>query len=219
MSKMKLTRIGENAWGHMAYQDTETGRYYLDLNYGVSETLDLHTCSPSDDMDGEPGFPVKWDYEIINPITEREKREKQYESQYMMLGRLIGDCRAYFGNGRGDESSDCRYQNECFIWGKDIKKLVAEMKRLWHVFPDDLKPQWVTWEEIEGYEKRTCSEEEERGPWQVKGIVWDTDGEDPEELDLPTEVEVPGDVDEDGIADWLSDEYGYCVYHYEMKYE
>lgn len=154
MEKMKLKRIGENAWGHMVYQDVETGKYYLDLNYGFGETLDLHTCSPSDDMDGEPDSPLKREYEIINPITDREKREKQHQFQYMMLSRLIGDCRAFFGDERGDESADCRYKNECFIWGKDIKVLVAEVKKLWHQIPEDIKPEWMTWKEVEEFEKK-----------------------------------------------------------------
>lgn len=71
MDKIKLERIGENASGNMVYQDVDTGKYYLDLNYGFGETLDLHTCSPSDDMDGEPDFPLKREYEIINPITAK----------------------------------------------------------------------------------------------------------------------------------------------------
>jgi len=45
----------------------------------------------------------------------------------------------------------------------------------------------------------------------VSDIVWDTDGEDAEDLELPTQVEVPLCVDEDDIADYLSDRYGYCV--------
>ena len=45
----------------------------------------------------------------------------------------------------------------------------------------------------------------------VSDIVWDTDGEDAEDLGLPTQVEVPLCVDEDDIADYLSDRYGYCV--------
>ncbi len=45
----------------------------------------------------------------------------------------------------------------------------------------------------------------------VSDIVWDTDGEDTEDLELPTQVEVPLCVDEDDIADYLSDRYGYCV--------
>lgn len=155
METMKLKRIGENAWGYMTYQDMDTGKFYLDLNYGFSEALDLHTCSPSDDMDGEPDSPLKRPYEIVNPITEREKREKQYKFQYMMLSRLQSDCVGYFGRD-DDESShmDCRYHNEHFIWGKDIRKLVSEMKRLWDEIPEDLKPEWLTREEVEGFCKR-----------------------------------------------------------------
>ena len=79
---------------------------------------------------------------------------------------------------------------------------------MWHDF------DWV--KEMLGI---SDEEEEERDPWQVKSIVWDTDGEDPKELELPTEVEVPGDVEEDEIADWLSDEYGYCVESYALERE
>ncbi len=42
------------------------------------------------------------------------------------------------------------------------------------------------------------------------GVEWDTDGMDEEELDLPTEVEIPIDLDEDRVSDWLSDMYGFC---------
>lgn len=42
-------------------------------------------------------------------------------------------------------------------------------------------------------------------------VEWDTDGMDEEELDLPSEVEVPSDIDEDQVSDWLSDLYGFCV--------
>lgn len=69
-------------------------------------------------------------------------------------------------------------------------------------------------------EEEEEEEEEERGPWKVVNIVWDVDEEDGEEdPGLPTEVEVPDDVDEDDIADWLSDEYGYCVESYELADE
>ena len=56
---------------------------------------------------------------------------------------------------------------------------------------------------------------------KVRNIVWDT--YDPseetvsqEELDLPSEVEIPEDVvatfeNEDDPIGWLSDEYGFCI--------
>lgn len=43
------------------------------------------------------------------------------------------------------------------------------------------------------------------------GVEWDTDGMDEEELDLPNEVEVPGELDDEDVADYLSDTYGFCV--------
>lgn len=43
----------------------------------------------------------------------------------------------------------------------------------------------------------------------ASNIVWDKDGED---VDLPTTVtDIPGDLEDDEVADWLSNEYGWCV--------
>ena len=56
---------------------------------------------------------------------------------------------------------------------------------------------------------------------KVRNIIWDTydPSEEPvsqEELDLPSEVEIPEDVvatfeNEDDYIGWLSDEYGFCI--------
>ena len=40
------------------------------------------------------------------------------------------------------------------------------------------------------------------------GIEWETDGED---VDLPEEVEIPENVSDDDIADYLSDKYNFLV--------
>jgi hypothetical protein len=46
----------------------------------------------------------------------------------------------------------------------------------------------------------------------AKNIDWDTDGSVDTELpDLPTTVVLPDGIDEDDVADYLSDEYGWCV--------
>lgn len=42
----------------------------------------------------------------------------------------------------------------------------------------------------------------------VSRIEWETDGE---AVSLPTEVEVPDGLDDDGIAEYLSDTYGWLV--------
>ena len=46
-------------------------------------------------------------------------------------------------------------------------------------------------------------------------IKWDTDGEDIK--DLPERVEIPFFVDDEEIADFLSDEYGYCVFGFNIE--
>lgn len=40
-------------------------------------------------------------------------------------------------------------------------------------------------------------------------IKWDTDGEPHE---LPGIVDLPDDLEEDAVADWLSDRFGFCVF-------
>jgi hypothetical protein len=52
-------------------------------------------------------------------------------------------------------------------------------------------------------------------------IDWDTDGE---EIDLPKEVTIPESVakehnagDDTAVADYLSDEYGWCVNSLKVK--
>ena len=104
---------------------------------------------------------------------------------------------------------------------KGFKYKGFDILETYEVPTDDLQyyifdPLWLTPEKEEvllGFAEKY------KKPWQVKGIVWDTDGGDPKELDLPTEVEVPGDVEEDEIADWLSEEYGYCVESYALERE
>ena len=43
---------------------------------------------------------------------------------------------------------------------------------------------------------------------KVYNIIWETDGLD---VRLPKEIDLPNNFDEDRIADYLSDEYGFLV--------
>ena len=55
-------------------------------------------------------------------------------------------------------------------------------------------------------------------------IDWDTENDDfleydeNDDLDLPNEVEIPNDIDEEMIADYLSDTYGFCINSFTIKY-
>ena len=46
-------------------------------------------------------------------------------------------------------------------------------------------------------------------------VNWDTDGYSVEELGLPTIVDMPT-LNEEDIADYLSDNYGYCVFSFKI---
>ena len=50
---------------------------------------------------------------------------------------------------------------------------------------------------------------------KITNITWETDGIEPEELSLPTEIELPEDVD--AINDYLSDTYGWLVIDWSIE--
>lgn len=47
-------------------------------------------------------------------------------------------------------------------------------------------------------------------------VNWDTDGHSAKELGLPEVVDMPT-LNEENIADYLSDEYGYCVESFKIE--
>lgn len=77
-----------------------------------------------------------------------EKSEPKF--RYMMLSRLKQDCDYYFGNGG---------QNPKNLWAEDEITQIITMKSIWESFPDEDKPEWLTWDEILDYERRMCVEE------------------------------------------------------------
>lgn len=154
---LELTRIGEHYMEGGLYQD-EKGRYYVDGHHepeddGVSS---VYILSPSDDPDGEPNYMVTCHIRILNPLTEKERREKNFRLEYMVLSRLNNDISAYFGKYGNEKKDkwDCRYRNASYLFGGNVKEHVAKMKQLWNKFPEDLKPEWCTWEQIISYENR-----------------------------------------------------------------
>ncbi len=144
MARLRLTRVGEDSWNRMTYEDTN-GNFYKDIDIFSDETpTTLYTSSPSKDFDGEPDCPIS-DFEITNPLTEREIREGKYRTQYAMLSRLKMDCAYFLGYG-----GRC----ERHLWAGNVADHIAEMKKLWQGFPDDIKPEWCTWGQILEYERK-----------------------------------------------------------------
>ena len=76
-------------------------------------------------------FDLEW-------ILEHEK-----EYRYQMLDRMRSDCKYYLGNGR-------IFGNH--LWAGTVPEQIEYMKAIWNSFEE--KPEWLTWEQIEAYEKK-----------------------------------------------------------------
>ena len=70
--------------------------------------------------------------------------EYDYKFEYMMLSRLEGDCKYFLGNGN---------KSKKHLRDNSITSHIGHMKKLYNDFPQDKKPEWITLEDIEKYEK------------------------------------------------------------------
>lgn len=77
--------------------------------------------------------------------VKKEDKNDRKEFNYMLLDRLKQDCEYFLGNGNGNADT---------LWAKDIDEQIAKMKELYNSFTDDQKPEWITIEDINNYEKK-----------------------------------------------------------------
>lgn len=75
-------------------------------------------------------------------------REKDARFRYMLLSRMQSDCAYYLGNGR-------IYGQH--LWAGNEMDQIEYMKILWNCFPEDQKPEWLSYEDILAYERRLDS--------------------------------------------------------------
>lgn len=78
---------------------------------------------------------------IKNLIEERPAADG---FKFMLLDRMKQDCNFYLGNGN---------RLKKYLRAGDEAEQIANMKSLWNSFPEDEKPEWLTMEQIEAYEK------------------------------------------------------------------
>ena len=144
MKTLELTRVGEHRMEGGLYKD-KNGNYYVDCHdepkkSGVSV---VYRLSPKNEIDGEPDKMIECEIKILNPLSKREERMKEFKFDYMMLNRMQMDCKYY-------DSAE-HYNNS---HASTIRQTIDRMKEIWNKFPEDLKPEWISLEEIEGYEKK-----------------------------------------------------------------
>lgn len=65
--------------------------------------------------------------------------------KYMLLDRMKTDCNYFLGNGNRQEKD---------LWGNNVTEHIEDMKALWNSFTEDGKPEWLTMEQIEEFEKK-----------------------------------------------------------------
>ncbi len=60
---------------------------------------------------------------------------------YMMLSRLIQDCKYFLGNGNRHEKN---------LWAGDVNNHILEIKKIWKMLK--IKPDWLSYKKIKKYE-------------------------------------------------------------------
>lgn len=69
--------------------------------------------------------------------------------RYQMLSRLQTDCDYFLGNGNRAEK---------YLWAGNVPDQIKLMRALYDSFEDDKKPEWLTKEDIDNYEKEMNTE-------------------------------------------------------------
>lgn len=77
---------------------------------------------------------------------------KDDEFRYQLLDRLKSDCDYYLGNGN---------RNDKHLWAGNVKDQIQTMKDLYNSFSDDMKPEWISLEDIDNYEKEMSDDLDE----------------------------------------------------------
>lgn len=95
---------------------------------------------------GDAYFMVGREDEYYEPLPYEMRH------RYQMLGRLKADCDYFLGNGTGYEGH---------LWAGSVEEQIAEMRKRWNEFAEDEKPEWLTMEQIDEYEKNMLNVREQ----------------------------------------------------------
>ena len=79
----------ENYWGYPVYQLDGKEVYALDLSMGKDETPELYWCSPKNDPDGEPDYPLSRKEMAGVVIHKKKEQKKTREEMKFVLAKSI----------------------------------------------------------------------------------------------------------------------------------
>lgn len=146
MKNLVLNYIGEDHWGVPTYKDEGTGRLIKDI--GARECPDYRLVE-GNDIDDDQGWPLE-SFSVFRgrPIVIKGKEDaptREEKFNYMLLSRLVMDCDYFLGYGNGHVPH---------LWANSVEGQIAKMRELYGWFADDKKPEWLTPEQIDAYEKK-----------------------------------------------------------------
>ena len=118
-----------------------------------------------------------------------EPTEQDTSFSYQLLSRLQSDCEYFLGAGQGHEKH---------LWAGNVKNQIAKMWELYNAVPE--KPNWLTAQDIERYEKQMAGVEQ-------KAASVDTPITPVPDLNVqPTDIQTTSSastLDEDEISDLI----------------
>lgn len=82
----------------------------------------------------------------MKSVQEEIKDILQHDEQfrYMLLDRLRLDCKYFLGNGN---------RLDKYLWAGNVQDHIAIMKGIYNGFTNEQKPEWLTMEQIEQFER------------------------------------------------------------------
>jgi len=85
-------------------------------------------------------------YLVGDERTYYEPLPKEMTYAYNMLSRLKSDCDYVINNNI--------HMPHNFFWAGNAEDQIKEMRKRWNAFADDEKPEWLTMEQIDEYERK-----------------------------------------------------------------
>lgn len=81
---------------------------------------------------------------LVNSFEMVKLDDTDFSAQYQMLSRLKSDCDYYLGFGG---------RHPKHLWAGSVGDQIAMMRDIWQKLPQDKKPEWLTLEKIDEYER------------------------------------------------------------------
>lgn len=137
-NELILHYIGQDDFACPIYED-QNGKIWKDIDLGEGDSPSLYSVT-GNSADGEPLYPIDHEYSFAEPGPYRKD---PFEFEYQLLGRMKADCDYYLGYGG---------RSTYALHGKTVEEHISGMKEIWENFPEEAKPEWLSWEQILEYE-------------------------------------------------------------------